>query len=184
MCNLNSICWLSPEECQRSTARIVKGQFYPGEDHGNYQLTKSDAPGSSSNVSLKKSFERLTLSDEPVPRENTSLPKPRYELLSDKVSKQLGRKRCIVCNNFAGQQITLKTHGNAMTMNRLAEPPKYVAKACGHCFHEACLYSFLTEPHHLHFVKCTKCEFLQDLVRLQRWDALEVEVAMDLITDN
>jgi len=59
------------------------------------------------------------------------------------------------------------------------EAPEYVVSACGHGFHKACLYSYLTEPSELNFTTCDKCELVRAYVRMQEWDALVVEVAMD-----
>jgi hypothetical protein len=67
-------------------------------------------------------------------------------------------------------------------MIRLACPqavPEYLMSGFGHVFPKVCMYSHLIEPSQQNVTTCEKCESAKDYVREKRWNAIDVDHAME-----
>ena len=173
MCG-RSICSLDPYECKRSRRRIRAGQVFGGEESDDYNLAKRLAMKHQGELS-----ENYYLYHGPVKLE---LPEPKDQLYQ-KLINQFSFKTCIICNRVLTAHSKVNTSGFGPKVVTNQAVPEYAVASCGDAFHKACLYSYLTELSEQNFITCDKCEILRAYVRIQGWNALHIEVAMDRVKE-
>jgi hypothetical protein len=156
MCG-NTPCHISPAECKKSRERIVAGKYFVGENREN--------------------MKRVTTGYHYHGPAQLDLPKSE-DLLYRKVNKSLSADNCAICKHVFMGSPQLDMTGPQLRLITKEAIPEYIVSPCGHAFHEACLYSYLTEPSELNFTDCDKCEVIRAYVRVKGWNALVVEVAI------
>ncbi|KAH8728929.1 hypothetical protein GQ44DRAFT_768801 [Phaeosphaeriaceae sp. PMI808] len=176
MCILDSTCTINQEECHKSYARFHRGAYFPGEDRHNFREMEEHMRF----IEASKSEEQKEAEPE-EPGKNRPTTKWSYDLLAFNMIKQSEWKKCIICNNVEARQLKVHYLEHHRALGYVGTPAQYKVKACSDYFHEACLYSFITEASELNFITCRKCECLRIAVKLLEWNILEIGVAMDRI---
>jgi hypothetical protein len=108
------------------------------------------------------------------------LPAPAGDLLYHKVVKRWVAKPCAICHRVATFFHNNELWSFEVMVGRSQSGPEYKVTECGHVFHKACLHSYLTRPSERIALACEKCKDIKTYVHEQDWDALDVEVAMNV----
>jgi hypothetical protein len=168
MCVKNNVCRIDVYECYCSAQRLLTGQVY---EHADDECSFRD-----------KRYHNNAVEFGFVP---IKLPPRADDLLYQKVTDiGLGAKTCRICNKCVTTHPKVSLLGAEATVQEgLITSVAFMVDGCGDVFHEACLYSYLSEPSALNFVPCSQCEVVKAYVWVQGWNAQEIEAAMERVRD-
>lgn len=158
--------YASEAEWRSSAARVQAGQVFKGEDLYTYNSGRH--------------FRRHRMAESSScyePRKSSTIP-PSENLLLQKFTKKWVSIPCTICHLVFMPHMKIDMSGEVPWVNRIQAVPRYVMSD-GHAFHEACLFSYLTEPSEQNFVTCDKCEIVKAWVAVHHLSSLDVEAAMD-----
>lgn len=114
-----------------------------------------------------------------APRKSALIPKSE-NLLLQKLSRRFVSVPCIICNRVFTTHTAVDMSRGRPRLARPESVPEFVMDD-GHAFHEACLFSYLTEPWEQNFIVCNKCEIVKAFVSVQKWDSVDIEQVMDRV---
>jgi hypothetical protein len=147
--------------------RVEAGKTYCGEYHKDFNMHKQYGADPAEQDNDCPAQIALPDSDNP---------------LSRKLTKHIiSKEPCTICKRADIYHSKIDMSMDQPRIILRQSWPSYVVSACGHAFHEACLFSYLTEPSEQCFSKCTKCEVIRASVHIKGLNALTVAEAMDRI---
>jgi hypothetical protein len=160
---------LFSDECARSKKRVEAGKTYCGENHKDWNILKQYAMPSELRAHDDNCAAQIALLDSDNP-------------LSQKVTDHIISKNpCTICKRADIYHSKMDMSMDQPRIILKQSWPAYVASSCDHAFHEACLFSYLTEPSEQCFSKCNKCGVILASVHIKGFNALTVAEAMDRI---